>query len=66
MPKRNPMKLRQTARRAIQMTLHSEADATAEKLARDILRTRPQIGDLMGQLIEAELKAALGQLGVKS
>lgn len=65
MPTRNPMKLRETARTAIQMTYHRELELIAEQMARDIIKSRPQIKELMGQLIEEELRASLRQLGVK-
>ena len=63
MTKGNPMKLPETARRAIETTVHREVDATAEKLARDILRSRPTDQGVDGIADRGRLKSALHQLG---
>jgi hypothetical protein len=56
--------LRTTAKQAITETYHRELALIADHMARQIIKERPQIRELMGQLIEEELRASLKQLGI--
>ena len=49
--------IRAIARRAIDTAIQREVDAIARKFMQDALTSRPELRELVGQLIEKELDA---------
>lgn len=51
--------VRGIVRRAIDTAIQREVDAIARKLMQDLLTSRPELRELVGQLIEKELDSLL-------
>lgn len=53
--------VRAIVRRAIDTMVQREVDAIAKKLVQDVLSSRPELRERMGQLIEKELDTLLNK-----